>query len=488
MMYNNQSSNHSVHSVQSSNRRKRPRKAKYVKKRPPAPNPAVPVVRDKKRTVSTHYNTNKRSRIDELTRHQLIEKCTPPNLHHLLFSDDSPLNLKSVKNDVTARSIDGVVYMPDTFSLCDNINISIQTLRQVISVLFVEQNHIQALFDYSNCHHIGIESQALMDVILSEFRKFVRKCNIHNRHPAASTFPKGFGGQNILDEDIQKLMFSVGSPANLRIKNKEFEDVLKLPMRSHCALTMNDWENMVIQKEIDTTEIVDYVIACLAIMKKKPTPDSLQDLSTVVGEILINAEEHSTFRHRFSMAYFQDRKENGKHYGLLRFVILNLGATIYDNFSKNDQCPVAIIEKMRALSRQYTKFKLFKEKEFDEETLWTLYALQQGVTSVPGKRRGSGTIQFIRSFFNIKGSLEVDNISKMVIMSGNTEIIFDGKYGITERKDGKDKYNMMTFNKSGKIEDAPDPNYVRKSKHYFPGTIITASILLNEDDVNELIA
>jgi hypothetical protein len=477
-----------IHLAQSEIRRKRPRKAKFVKKHHSTPNLAVPVVRDKRRKVSIHYNSNKRPKFEEFTRYQLIDKFTPPNLHHLLFSDDSPLNLKSVKNDVTARSIEGVVYMPDTFSLCENVDASIQTLRRIISVLFVEQNHLQALFDYSNCHNIGIEAQALMDVILSEFRKFGQKCFILKRHPAASTFPNGFGGQNILDEDVQKLMFSVGSPANLRIKNKDFEDVLKLPMRSHCTLTKNDWKRIVTQKEIDTTEIVDYVIACLSKMKKKLTPESLQNLSTVVGEILINAEEHSTFKHRFSMAYFQDRKNDGKHYGLLRFVILNLGATIYDNFNKNDKCPMTIIARMRALSQQYTKFKLFKEKEFDEETLWTLYALQQGVTSVPGKRRGSGTIQFIRSFFNIKGSSDVDNISKMVILSGNTEIIFDGKYGITERKDGKDKYNMMTFNKSGKIEDAPDSNYVRKSKHYFPGTIITASILLNEDDVNELIA
>jgi len=439
----------------------------------------------KRRPINTHHN---KSGVVELTRYQLIDNYVPHNVHYLLFSSDSPLNLKSVKNDVSSRSVEGIVYMPETFSLCDNPGATIKALRQVISVLFVEQNNTQAIFDYSSCHHIGIEAQALMDVILSEFRQFGRKCFAHKRHSAAATFPIGFGGQNILDKDLQKLMFSVGSPANLGIREKDFEDVLKLPMRSHNALTMKDRKNMIIQKEIDTTEIVDHVVACLAKMKRKLTPDSLQYLSTVVGEILINAEEHSTFHHRFSMAYFQDRKENGKHYGLLRFVILNFGATIYDNFKNNVNCPTAIIEKMKALSQQYTRFHLFKEKEFDEETLWTLYALQQGVTSVPGRRRGSGTIQFIKSFFNIKGSSEVDNISQMVILSGNAEIIFDGKYGITERREGNDKYNMMTFNDSGRIDDAPDSKYVRKSEYCFPGTIITASILLNEDDMNEIIA
>jgi len=45
---------------------------------------------------------------------------------------------------------------------------------------------------------------------------------------------------------------------------------------------------------------------------------------------------------------------------------------------------------------------------------------------------------------------------------------------------------MMTFNSSGNIEEMPDKNYVRRSKHFFPGTIITANILLNDDDVEEL--
>ena len=468
----------------SSNRRKRPRRAKFIRKNPVIPNSLVPV--EKVRDSTSHQHQRRNPRVEQLSRHQLIDKYTPHNVHFLLFSPSSPLNLKSIKRDLSCRSDNGVVHMPESFSICENVEATILALRQVISVLFVEQNHDQALFDYSNCHSIGIEAQALMDVILSEYRKFINQCSNFSRHASVNTFPYVFGGRNITDKDVQKLMFSVGSPANLGIREKDFEDVLKLPMRSHNALTSRMRERIIAQKEIDTTEIVDHVVACLATMKKKLTPEKLQDLSTVVGEILINAEEHSTYHHRFSMAFFQDRKENGKHYGLFRFVILNFGASIYDNFSNNDQCPPEIIERMRSLSQQYTKHKLFREKVFEEETLWTLYALQQGVTSVPGKRRGSGTIQFIRSFFNIKGSLDVDNISKMIILSGNTEVIFDGRYGITEKKEGNNKYNMMTFNDSGCIEDAPDPNYVRKSKYCFPGTMITASILLNEDDVKEL--
>ena len=422
-----------------------------------------------------------------MTRLEFMEANMPSNLRYLLFSKNSPFALNRLKNDSSSRSEQGVIYIPEVFSLCENKEMTIIALKQVISALFFEKYHKYVIFDYSKCRDVGIETQAFMDVILLEFKKFMHKAVRLTRYSEiVKTFPQHFGGRNILDKNLQKMMFSVGSPANLGIRDEDFEDVLRLPMRSHCALSSRDKENIVVQKEIDTTEIVDHVIASLNKMNKALTPTKLQDLSTVVGEILINAEEHSSFRHRFSMAYFQEYNENGKHYGLIRFVILNIGSTIYDNFSNNKNCPDSVIEKMRQLSSQYTHRRLFRDNEFDEETLWTLYALQQGVTSVPGKRRGSGTIQFIRSFFNIKGSLDSDSISKMFILSGNTEIIFDGAYSISERIDGANKFNMMTFNDSGKIEDAPDARYVRKSNYYFPGTIITANILLNDDDVKEI--
>jgi len=466
-----------------SNKKKRKRRAKFVRRIPVEPNPSVPSVKIKVIKKKIFINQKK---IRPLSRYELIDQFVPHNLHFLLFSENSPFFLKRLRSDSSIHTTNGVIQIPSTFSLCNNPEDTMFALCQIVKAFFVEKDHIQVLFDYSECHSIGIEAQALLDVILSEFRMFRQKCANKPRLIAIDSFPKGFGGRNMVDKDLQKLMFSVGSPANLGIKKKDFEDVLKLPMRSHNALTRYDRENISFQKEIDTTEIVDHVISCLGKMRKTLTPEKKNALSTVVGEILINAEEHSTFHHRFSMAFFREQNVNGKHFGMFRFVILNFGGTIYEKFSKNDQCPPEVIARMKTLSQQYTRHKFFKENEFEEETLWTLYALQQGVTSVPGRRRGSGTIQFIRSFFNIKGSLEADNVSKMVILSGNTEIIFDGKYGITERYDGKNRFNMMTFNESGNIEDVPDKEYVHHSKFFFPGTIITANILLNDNDVKEL--
>lgn len=473
-----QKSKYSANSI----KKKRPRRAKFVRKEPIVPSP---VVQSQRLRSSSRYVPRINHRIKQLTRQDLIDMNVPHNLLYLISTSGSPFYLKTLKNEKGLNSPDGVIMIPSIFSLCDNAEETFYALKKVIYAFFIDipQNII---FDYANCTRIDIEAQALMDVILMEYKVFLNKCSSLSTQHAISELPFSFGGRNMKDESLRKMMFSIGSPANLGIKKKDFPDITKYPMCSHRVLTENDKKELKARKELDTSLAIDYVIESLRKMGKRLTPKKRSDLCTVIGEILINAEEHSTLHHRFSMGYFHEVNEGGKHTGLFHLVILNLGASIYEKFSDNEDCPEEIVEKMRDLSEKYTRRSLFRRGEFEEESLWTLYALQQGVTSVPDMQRGSGTIQFIRSFFNIKGSPEVDNVSRMVLLSGKTEILFDGTYGVQEKIDGNNKFNVMTFNDSGNIEDRPDQRYVKTTDTYFPGTIITAKILLNEDDVKEI--
>ena len=463
-------------------RKKRPRRARFVRKEPVIPSPCV---QPKKLKSSSRYVSRSNSRVRQLSRQELVNMNVPHNLHYLISTPGSPFYLKKLKNEDNLRSPSGVIMIPSVFSLCDNAEGTIIALKKVIYAFFIDiPQHI--VFDYLNCTRIDIEAQALMDVILIEYKTFLNKCSSLTTQRAIYELPASFGGRNMKDESLRKMMFSIGSPANLGIKKKDFPDIIKYPMCSHQALTENDKKELKARKELDTSLAIDYVIECLKKMGKKLTPKKRSDLCTVIGEILINAEEHSTLHHRFSMGYFHEVNEGGKHTGLFHLVILNFGATIYEKFSENTDCPEETVNKMRALSEKYTSRSLFRSGEFEEETLWTLYALQQGVTSVPDMQRGSGTIQFIRSFFNIKGSPDVDNVSRMMILSGKTEILFDGTYGVQEKIEGNNKFNVMTFNESGNIEDRPDQRFVKTTDTYFPGTIIVAKILLNEDDVKEI--
>ncbi len=415
----------------------------------------------------------------------LIGKHMPTNLKYLLSEPESPFYLKKIKKEKFNSA--GKITMPSEFSILDNADESYDILKKIISALLIEDT-ARITLDYKNCKKIELSSQILLDIILRDFWIFRTICKNTDRNKR-DFFPSGFGGINIDDSDIQKLLFSVGSASILKVREIEFEDIIPYKLCVHDNEQEKNYLKKTEQKEIDTTEMADYVIACLKRMNKKLTKEKLNDLCTVIGEILINAEEHSTTKYRFSIGYFKEENQNGKHYGLFRLVILNFGKTIYQKF-KSDDCPNKdIVDRMKELSEKYTNKKWFFQSKFEEENLWTLYALQEGVTSIPYDKykRGNGSIRFIESFFNIKGSKELDDTSRLSIISGKTRILFDGKYNIdTKVNQNKDTFKVMTFNESGEIEDKPDNKYVYCTNNYFPGTCISARILLNDDDIKQL--
>lgn len=440
----------------------------------------------RRQNIDSSPNTNKIQKTDWSNRKDyLISKYMPVNLKYLLFQPESPFYLKKIKKDNFNSS--GLIIMPAEFSILDNSDESYDILKKIVSALLVE-NTLNVTLDYKNCKKIELSSQILLDIILRDFWKFRTICQNSDRNKR-DFFPSGLGGINIDDPDIKKLLFSVGSASILKVREIEFDDIIPYKLCVHDNEKEKNYLKRTEQKEIDTTEMADYVIDCLKRMNKKLTKEKLNDLCTVIGEILINAEEHSTTKYRFSIGYFKEENQNGKHYGLFRLVILNFGKTIYQKF-KSDDCPNKdIVDRMKELSEKYTNKKWFFQSKFEEENLWTLYALQEGVTSIPYDKykRGNGSIRFIESFFNIKGSKELDDTSRLSIISGKTRILFDGKYNIdTKVNQNKDTFKVMTFNESGEIEDKPDNKYVYCTNNYFPGTCISARILLNDDDIKQL--
>lgn len=413
----------------------------------------------------------------------LINRYLPSNLKYIITHKKSPFNLNTIRKSKNNLLSNGVVKIPEYFSILNNTEQSIDVFQKMLNTLFIETPN-SVIFDYKDCKSIDLSTQVLFDIILKEYIIFT-KLKVNKN----VSFPKNYGGNNIHDKSVSKMMWSVGSPANLGIRKLNFPDVEKLNLQIYDHTKEKDENKRMKKKDIDTTEIAEYVVNSLKRVGKKLTSKKRDDLCNVIGEILINAEEHSTTRHRFSCGYFIEKNIDDKHFGLFQLVILNFGQTIYEKF-KSEDCPNKdIVKRMEDLSKKYTSRLFFLPGKFEEESLWTLYALQEGVTSIStdSYKRGNGSIRFIESFFNIKGSQDDDNISRMTIVSGNTKIVFDGTYSITEgRSSDGTSHKMMTFNKSGTIEDKPDNKYVTYTKNYFPGTMICVELLLNDDDVKQL--
>lgn len=439
--------------------------------------------KDSKSNKKVIFFTNRKNLI---SKGELIRKHLPTNLNYLIANIKSPFYLKAIsKEKLTAN---GRIEIPEDFSILDNPNESYYTLKKIVSALLIESASTLIL-DYKKCLKVELSTQVLLDIILKDFWVFRTKCQSITRNNV-DYFPSTIGGENINNEDVRKLLFSVGSPTILKVREIKYNDIIPYKLCIHDNEKERDLERRIEQKEIDTTIMADYVLSCLKRMNKKMTREKLNDLCTVIGEILINAEEHSSTKFRFSIGYFIEANGGSSHSGIFRLVILNFGETIYEKF-KSPDCPNKdIVIRMNKLSNSYTSRGLFSSKKFEEENLWTLYALQEGVTSIPyiQYKRGNGSIRFIESFFNIKGSQEADSISRMSIVSGNTRIVFDGRYNISQKlNELGETFKVMTFNDSGSIENLPDENYVFCMKEYFPGTVISARILLNDDDLKEII-
>ena len=448
----------------------------------------LPVPRNFKRSIGYTLNTSNRILSKEDFNQKkgfYIDKYLPTNLKYLLNTKTSPFFLETIKNE--KHKSNGIVKIPKLFSIIEDPTNGYLTLKKVVSALLVE--NIKSLeLNYEACEKVELGSQILLDIILMDYFKFVNFCNKVDRNHK-DYFPTVVRGRNIDNEDVQKIINSVGSPVTLKVRELEYSDVIPYKLCAHDNEKEKDLDKRIEQKELDTTELADYVVDSLKRMNKELVWDKIDDLCTVIGEILINAEEHSSTKYRFSIGYFKEESFDNKHFGIFRLVILNFGKTIYEKF-KDENCPnKEIVKRMEMLSKSYTRRSLFSQKEFEEENLWTLYALQDGVTSISPteSKRGNGSIRFIESFFNLKGSLQADDVSNMTILSGNTSIIFNGKYSIVTKTNSKNEnFKVMTFNDSGDIEDIPDKNCVSQKETYFPGTLISVKILLNDDDIIQI--
>jgi len=363
------------------------------------------------------------------------------------------------------------IIIPKIFSLTEKANESFSCIHAIL--FHLKGNKEPSLdIDYSNCQELHLDAQMYLDILLKEHIKYFRLKG-YNIKLRLIGFRK--------NPSVLNLLASVGSFAIHNQLDVVIPGVIKYPLCERKKRKGYTSKSVMARKEIDTTSLADYVINCLGEMNREMGSEKRNDLCKVIGEVLINAEEHSTMGGRYSVGQFV-KNPNGKS-GLFKLLIFNFGETIYEKFKSKD-CPnKTVVKRMSDLSENYTRSGIFKSSIFEEETLWTLYALQEGITSFADWKRGNGSIRFIESFFNIKGNQQVDQTSRLNILSGSTRILFDGSHRIKEKVKMGEKFKVMTFNKSGEIENPPDQNYVTFADFYFPGTMISANIQIDENDI-----
>lgn len=440
--------------------------------------------KDKKKYIKQEYERNApyRNLARNVKNNQdAINLFLPRNLSYMMVNEECLFYSRKIKKEKAQDQF--VLEVPKDFSIITNSDESYLFLRSVI-VAFAYQTCDTLWIDYRYCVKTDLLTQVFLDAILLDIDRYHKLCKRANLYKFINW--GAVGGRNYNDDKIRRMINSVGSPTILINRKVSYKEIV--PFRLQCFDGLNvASQTRLVQKEIDTTNVIEYVNKCLERVNKTLNSNALRDMGYVVGETLINAEEHSSLNYRYMIGYFEECNDYSKHYGIFNLVIMNFGQSIYEKFKypiDKQQLNTESLSRMQELSDNFTKRSLFRTAEFTEETLWTLYSLQKGVTSVPNQERGNGTIQFIESFFKLKGNKDVDDVSRMYIISGKTMIEFDGTYRLSDLKDENGvPRGIISFNTSGSLLDKPDTKYVRSVNNYFPGTAIFIRILLNEDDI-----
>lgn len=438
----------------------------------------------KRRVNIDDYRRNKSLRDqakDIFSFSDTIRHFLPVNLRYIINCNHGVFSLDRLSQ--LFKHVNGKVNIPRNFSIIDNPNESYEVIQNVISI-FLSQKCKFLKLDYSKCESIDLVTMVFLDAILKDIDKYWKLCNRASIGHYCKL--KEMGGYNYENTEILKMINSVGSPDIIINRHSTYSDVI--PFRLCCFDSHNATkEKKLTQKEIDTTQVLEYINKCLNRYHKTLSAEATREMGFVVAETLINAEEHSSTGYRYMIGYMEEYKDKShRHSGVFNLVIMNFGQTIYEKFKNEDsvsEINQECVRQMMELSEHYTKRRLFQES-FKEETLWTLYSLQQGVTCVPHQKRGNGTIQFINSFLKLRDNDDDDTISHMYILSGNTIIEFDGKYQLFNKTNSKgETLDIISFNESGSLKEKPDSRYVRHVNNYFPGTAIYVRLLLNDNDI-----
>jgi hypothetical protein len=282
-----------------------------------------------------------------------------------------------------------------------------------------------------------------------------------------------FRGQYPANPSLRRFVRAVGLVRTLEVKHEylvapeESElEVFRLKRGRKTEITSLGAMD---QKTLYVKQFADFVNNCLRRNDYVLTDQGRDTLCRYTGEIIDNAQEHSGSSEWYLAGYLDN--EIGSH--ICEIAIFNFGRTIADSFLTLEADSYA-----RRQVDQYIrlhKTKGFFSEQYLEDDLYTLIALQGGVSSkntADDSTRGHGTIDLIRFFETVGRECGGDDSPpEMAVLSGSTHIRFDGRYQLSEDPSGR---LVIAFNSLNSLQEAPDKEYVRNLREIaFPGTLIS---------------
>jgi hypothetical protein len=361
--------------------------------------------------------------------------------------------------------------MPAVFSFLDEPKTALETLEELERIASREDIR-EIHLNHSETVKLGLCASVVMDQFLLE---------------EDAKRPKGnklwIGGTHSKNLDVRIMLQASGILRHLGHPEAELPPEIEQRIR-RCSLFSGKASRTERSKERDIagTKLVDYFNECLGTQLHALTPKGRRHLSALITEAIGNAEEHGG--RWYTIGYFIDRTGEDEQAGECHIVLFNHGSTIYESLSA-ERSSESVKERARALAGQHTQRGWFRRPKWNEEALWTLYALQGGVSRFRdiSPTRGNGTIEMIKVFSALAGKDQ-----KMCIVSGSAYILFDGRYQLgSAQSTPTETQSVIAFNKENDLVFPPDPKYVFNLPFSFPGTLLSIRFNLERGHLAEIV-
>ncbi len=431
------------------------------------------------------FLTMEKKKLRREKRKKILKEKNNKAIYHDFEKFVSPTNFLKKKELKLKVSDDNLlkVKIPKIFSLIHNPEATLDIYKQLFKS--INKPGIKGVYiDHSECEQIEIGASTVMDVFVMNLKEY--KSKKIKQFICKGKLPKDEKSKIVLLASgiLKSLEFPDVHEQIERIKGNKKIECLDLIAGGKNSPTFK--VNTSLESGIISTNVSDYFEKCLNIEGLGINIHGKSYISELVAETINNCEQHSgDFNQFFTLGHYYSNSNDG--YGECQLVIFNFGQTIYEGLLYNSTDETTK-ENLKRLSDIHNKKGLFKSNIWDEEVLWTLYALQDGVSRVKSTAtpdRGTGTVQLIKSFQEIGSNSQGKN-AEMCIISGSSYIHFDGTYKIKQKPFENDDRDIIAFNENNDLNESPDKKFVRKLNSYFPGTIISMTFYIDKEFIIRL--
>lgn len=363
-----------------------------------------------------------------------------------------------------------VIRFPSEFSFIDNPDATMDSLRGLVRASLTRGVKVLDI-DQSECMLIDHGAASVLSAVGIEAR---------------SSIGLRFRGSFPESERERHIVLSTGLPKALGVDLPEPQGFLHFPLRSGRRGTPDADRSQL--AEVTATQISEHVNRCLERYEFCLTYGGARYVSSLVGEVLGNAEDHSGRRKWWVSGYL--RQAPNKPYGTCHITIFSFGRTIAETMSDLPEDSM-LARRMDELIHMHSRRALFLPGKWEPDNLRTVYALQEGVsrhntgTHYLGDR-GKGTADLIDFFQRLGQSGDGSVEPRMCLVSGRTHISFDERFPMKEMRFQGRPARVIAFNKANDLENPPDPKAVRWLKRPFPGTLISLRFYLDAQHLKRI--